>query len=85
MLINERESTGLKHFNDSKGFFECSNDMNDYKNIEECNPNKNSKTFIVFDDMIADMISNKKLNLVVTELFVLCQKILDKIIHTILL
>ena len=33
-----------------------------YKNIEECNPNKKRKILIVFDDMIADMFSNKKLN-----------------------
>ena len=40
-LINKRESTGLKHFNDSKAFIEYSNDMDYiYKNIEEYNPNK---------------------------------------------
>ena len=32
-----------------------------YKNIEEYNPNKKRKVLIVFDDMIADMLSNKKL------------------------
>ena len=40
-----------------------------YKNIEEYNLGKKRKVLIVFDDMIADMISNKKLNPVVTELF----------------
>ena len=40
-----------------------------YKNIEEYDPNKKHKK-IVFDDMIADMPSNKKLNLIVTELFI---------------
>ena len=40
-----------------------------YKNIEEYNPNKKRKILIVFDDMIADMLSNKKLNPIVTELF----------------
>ena len=55
---------------DSKTFIEYSNDMDDiYKNIEEYNPNKRRKIFIVFGDMIADMLSNKKLNPVVTELF----------------
>ena len=44
LLINKRESTGLKHLNDSKAFIEYSNDMDDiYKNIEECNPNKKRK------------------------------------------
>ena len=37
-----------------------------YKNIEECNPNKKRKMLTVFDDMIADMLSNKKLNPIVT-------------------
>ena len=40
-----------------------------YKNIDEYNIDKERKILIVFDDMIADMISNKKLNSVVTELF----------------
>ena len=70
-LINKRVSTGLKYFNDSKVLIECSNDMEDiYKNIEECNPNKKRKILIVFDDMIGDMLRNKKLNPVVTELFI---------------
>ena len=43
---------------------------NIYKNIEEYNPNKKRKILIVFDDMIADMLSNKKLNSIVTELFI---------------
>ena len=45
--------------------------MNDiYENIEECIPNKKRKMLIDFDDMIADRLSNKKLNLIVTELFI---------------
>ena len=41
-----------------------------YKNIEEYNPNKKCKTLIAFDDMIADMLCNKKLNPIITELFI---------------
>ena len=41
-----------------------------YKNIEEYDPNKKSKILIVFDDMIADMLSNKKRNPIVTELII---------------
>ena len=41
-----------------------------YKNIEENNPNKKQKILIVFDDMIADMLSNNRLNPIVTELFI---------------
>ena len=41
ILINKRESTDLKHLNDSKAFIEYSNDMDHiYKNIEKYNPNK---------------------------------------------
>ena len=49
---------------------EYSNDMQDvHKNIEDYNPIKKGKVIIVFDDSIADMINNNKLNLIVTELF----------------
>ena len=46
-----------------------------YKNIEEYNPNKKCKVLIVFDDMIADMLSNEKLNLIVTKLFFIGRKL----------
>ena len=76
LLINERESTGLTYTNDSKAFFEYSNDMdNIYEDIEEYNPNKKRKILIVFDDMIADLLSNKKLNPIVIELFITRRKI----------
>ena len=75
-LINIREKVGLDHNNDPKAFMEYSNDMqNVYKNIEEYNPGKKRKVLIVFDGMIADMISNKKLNPVVTELFIRGRKL----------
>ena len=70
-LINKREKVGLDHFKDPKAFMEYSNDMEDvYKNIENYNLVKKRKILIVFDEMIADMINNKKLNPVVTELFI---------------
>ena len=70
-LIHERERVGINHFNDSKDFIENSNDMHDVdKNIDNYNPDKEKKILIVFDDMIADMIHNKKLNSIVTELLV---------------
>ena len=60
------------HFNDSKVFVEYSNDMVDiYKNIEEYNPNKKHNILVVFDDMIAAMLSNKKLNPILTELLLM--------------
>ena len=75
-LINKCEKVGLDHFNDPKAFMEYSNDMQDvYKNIEDYNPGKNRKVLIVFDDMIADMINNKKLDSIVTELFIRGRKL----------
>ena len=46
-----------------------------YKNIEEYNLGKKRQVSIVFDDMIADMVNNKKLNPVVTELFIRSRKL----------
>ena len=75
-LINKRESVGLKHFNDPKAFIEYSIDMHSvYKNIDNYNLSRENKTLIVFDDMIADMTNNKKLNSIVTELFIRCRKL----------
>ena len=70
-LINKREGVGIDHFNDPKAFIEYSNDMHDvYKNIDEYNPDKENKILIVFDDMIAGMIHNKKLGSIFTELLI---------------
>ena len=66
----------MKQFNDAKAFIEYSNNMQVvYKNTEECNLGKKRKILIVFDDMITDMINNKKLNPVVTELFIRGRKL----------
>ena len=46
-----------------------------YKNIEEYNPTKKRKISIVFDDMITNMLSNKKPNAIVTELYVRVRKL----------
>ena len=46
-----------------------------YKNIDEYNPDKKCKIVIVFDDMIADMINNKILKSIVTELFIRGRKL----------
>ena len=75
-LINKREGVGIDHFNDPKALIEYSNDMhNVYENIDDYNPDKENKLLIVFDDMIADMICNKKLNSIITELFIRGRKL----------
>ena len=75
-LINIREKVGLKRFHNPEAFIEYSSDMHDvYKNINYYNPGKENKMLIVFDDMIADMIQNKKLNSIVTELLIRGRKL----------
>ena len=75
-FIIKREGVGINHFNDPKAFIEYSNDMHDvYKNINYYNPDKENKILIVFDDMIADIIHNKTLNSIVTELFIRGRKL----------
>ena len=76
LLITKKESTGLKHLNYPKTFIQYSNGMdNIYKNIEKNNSNKKRKILIVFDDMIADIVSHKTLNPLVTELFIRGRKL----------
>ena len=68
-LFKKRENTGLNGLNDSKAFIEFLNDMADiYKNIEQYNPNKKRKILIIFGVVIADILSNKKLNPIVNYL-----------------
>ena len=75
-LNYKRESVDINHFNDPKVFTEYSNDMQDvYKSIGEYNPDQEKKILIVFDDMIADMIHNKTLNLIFTTLFIRGRKL----------
>ena len=74
-LINKREKVGINHYDEPKAFIEYSNDMQDvHKNIEEYNLGKKCRVLIVLNDMVADMI-NKKLNPVVTELFIRGRKL----------
>ena len=75
-MIKKHEDVGTKNFNDSKAFVEYSNKMADiYKNIQDYNSNKKFKILIVFIDMIVDMLSNKKLNPVVTKLLIRSRKL----------
>ena len=72
-MIKNCETAGIKHLNDSKAFTECSNTMNDvYENIDNYNPKR--KILIVFD-MIADIMTNKKFQSIIKELFIRCRKL----------
>ena len=73
-LIKKHEDAGIKHV--SKAFIECSNTMDDvYESIDDYKPIIRRKILIVFDDMIADIMSNKKIQAVMKELFIRCRKL----------
>ena len=75
-LIKNRENAGIKHVNNSKAFIECSNKKDDvYENINDYNPTRKRKSLIVFDDMIVDIMTNKKLQSTLKELFIRCRKL----------
>ena len=75
-LIKKREDVGIKHLNDINPFIECSNTMDDiYDNINVYNPIRKRKKLIVFDDMIADIMGNKKFQAIIKELFIRCRKL----------
>ena len=68
-LIKRHEDAGIKHLNDSNAFIECLNTMDDvYENSYDYNPKRERKNLVVFDDMIADITTNKKFQAVVKEL-----------------
>ena len=75
-LIKNRKDGGIKHFNNPNAFIECSRTMDDvYENIDDYNSNRKRKILILFDDMIADIMTNKKLQAIIKELFTRCRKL----------
>ena len=75
-LIKKREDAGIKHLNNPNAFIECSNTMDDvYENINDYNPIIKRKKLIVFDDMIADIMTNKRFQAIIKELFIRCRKL----------
>ena len=72
----KRENVGIKHFNGSNAFTECSDTMVDvYENIDDYNPSRKRKILIAFDDMIVGIMTNKKLKATIKELFIRCRKL----------
>ena len=75
-MIKKREYAGLKQANNPHAFIECSNTMDDvYENINDYNPIRKRKKIIVFDDTIPDIITNKKFQAIIKELFIRCRKL----------
>ena len=75
-MIKRREDAGIRHLNDPNAFIECSNTLHDvYENIDDYNPSRKRKILIVFDDMIANIMTNKKFKAIIKDLFIRCRKL----------
>ena len=76
MCINARKKLGIKKLKNPKASIDYSQTIEDvYENLEDYNPTKKKRMVIVFDNMIADMESNKKLSPKLTELFLRGRKL----------
>ena len=76
ILIKKCEDAGIKHLNNLNAFIQCSNTMDDvYVNIHDYNSSRKGKILIIFDDMIADIMTNKKLQSIIKDLFIRCRKL----------
>ena len=69
ILIKKRKDAGIKHLNDP-------NTMDDvYENIHDYNSSRKRKILIVFDDMIASIMTNKRFQAIIKKLFIICRKL----------
>ena len=76
ILIKKRKDAAIKHSNNPNTFIECLNAMDDvYENIHDYNSSTKRKILIVFDDKIADIMTNKKFQAIVKELFIRWRKL----------
>ena len=75
-LIEKRENAGINNYNNPSAFIEYLNTMDDaYSNIDACNPKRKRKILIAFDDIIADIMTNRKFQAIIKELFIGCKKL----------
>ena len=73
-LIKKRGNAGIKHLDDSGEFIEYSNTMDDvYNNTDD--PKRKGKIFILCNYMIVDIMTNKKFQAIIKELFIRCRKL----------
>ena len=76
LLIKKRQNAGIKHLNNPNAFIQCSNTMDDvYEDIDDYNPTRKRKILIVFDEMMADIMTNKEFQAIIRELFIRCRKL----------
>ena len=75
-LINNCKNAGIKNYNDPNAFIEYSNTMDDvFSNIDDYNQREKRRILIVFDDMIVVIMTNKKFQAIIKELFIRCRKL----------
>ena len=76
MLINKREKPDINFNNDPTAFIEYSNSMDDIlSNIEDYNKKRKREILIIFDDMISHVMSDKKAQQILKDLFIRCRKL----------
>ena len=76
LLIDKREKAGINFNNDPNVFIEHSNSTNDIlSNIEDYNKKRRRKVLIIFDDMISHVMSDKKAQQILKDLFIRCRKL----------
>ena len=75
-MIEKCENAGINNVDDPSAFIEYSNTIDDvYNNIDYYNSKRKRKVLIVFDDVIADIMTNEKLQSIIKELFIRCIKL----------
>ena len=75
-LINNRVDAGIKNLSNPNAFTEYSNTMDDvFINIDNFNTKRKKRVFLIFDDMMADIMGDKKIKAIIKELFIRCRKL----------
>ena len=79
--MEKRVDAGIKHLNDPNAFIVCSNTMDDvYEDINDYNPNRDKKFLILFHGMIANIMTNKRFQAIIKELFIRCRKLNNSLV-----
>ena len=74
--MKKQENAGTNHLIDPNTFIECSNIMEDvYEKINNYKPSRKRRILIVFDDIIADIMTNKRFQAIIKEMFITCRKL----------
>ena len=76
LLIDKREQAGINFNNDPNAFIEYSNSMDDIlSDIEDYNKNRKGKILMIFDDMISLVMSDRRAQQILKDLFIRCRKL----------